>query len=256
MNLLLDLLAHPVIGHRGAAGLAPENTLEGFRAGLEAGAEALELDVHLSGDRKAVVIHDPTLDRTTDRVGAIANLTLQQIQEADAGFRYTMDGTFPWRGRQVRVPALEEVVAAFPDVPLLIELKTPLVAPEVARVLREGGAGDRSVVAGEDHRGLELFDRLPLHRGASRRDIVRAFFGVGEPDPACACFAVPLRHLGLFIPSPRFVRKAKREARTVHVWTVDDEAGVTRVWNAGAQGIVTNRPDLVRRWRDARFASP
>jgi len=256
MNLLLDLLAHPVIGHRGAAGLAPENTIEGFRAGLEAGAEALEFDVHLSRDRKAVVIHDPTLDRTTDRAGSIANLTLEEIQQADAGFRFTIDGTFPWRGRRVRVPTLQAVLATFPEVPLLIELKTPRVGPEVARVLQESGAEYRAVVAGEDHRGLEQFDRLPFHRGASRRDIARAFFGVGEPAAACACFAVPLKHFGLFIPSPRFVRKAKRGARTVHVWTVDDEAGVTRVWNAGAQGIVTNRPDLVRRWRDARFTPP
>ena len=254
MNPLLDLLAHPVIGHRGAAGLAPENTIEGFRAGIAAGADALEFDVHLSRDRRVVVIHDPTLDRTTDRAGSISDLTLEEIRQADAGFRFTTDGTLPWRGRQVRVPTLEEVIATFPDVPLLIELKTPLAGPEVARVLREAGAEDRAVVAGEDHRGLDHFDRPPFHRGASRRDIAKAFFGVGQPAPACACFAVPLRHFGLVIASPRFVGKANRNARTVHVWTVDDEAGATRVWNAGAQGIVTNRPDLVRRWRDARFA--
>ncbi|TFG88924.1 MAG: hypothetical protein E4H17_01560 [Gemmatimonadales bacterium] len=257
MNLLLDLLAHPVIGHRGAAGLAPENTIEGFRAGLEAGAEALEFDVRLSRDGKAVVIHDPTLDRTTDRVGTVSELTLDEIRQADAGYRFqSVGGEYPWRGRQVRVPTLEEVVASLHDVPLLIELKTPLAGPEVARVLREGGATDRAVVAGEDHRGLDWFDHPPFHRGASRRDIARAFFGVGQPAPACACFAVPLRHSGLVIASPRFVSKASRSARTVHVWTVDDEARATRVWDAGAQGIVTNRPDLVRRWRDARFGSP
>ena len=254
MNLLLDLCAHPVIGHRGAAGLAPENTIEGFRAGLEAGAEAIEFDVHLSRDRKAVVIHDPTLDRTTDRTGSVSALSLEDIRQADAGFRFTIGGTFPWRGRQVRVPTLEEGVPAFPEVPLLIELKTPLAGSEVARILRESGAEDRAVVAGEDHRGLEQFDRPPFHRGASRRDIARAFFGVGEPAAACACFAVPLRPSGLAIASPRFVSKANRRGRTVHVWTVDDEASAARVWNAGAQGIVTNRPDLVRRWRDARFA--
>ena len=99
MNLLLDLDAHPVIGHRGAAGLAPENTIEGFRAGIAAGAEAIEFDVHLSRDGKAVVIHDPTLDRTTDRAGSIRDLTLEEIQQADAGFGFTTDGTLPWRGR-------------------------------------------------------------------------------------------------------------------------------------------------------------
>jgi len=255
MNLLLDLLAHPVIGHRGAAGLAPENTIEGFRTGLDAGAEALEFDVHLSRDGKAVVIHDPTLDRTTDRTGTVSELTLDEIQQADAGFRFQSAGAYSWRGRQVRVPTLEEVVAALPDVPLLIELKTPLAGPEVARLLREGGAADRAIVAGDDHRGLGHFDHPPFHRGASRRDIVRAFSGLGQPAAACACFAVPLRHFGLIIASPRFVAKATRRGRTVHVWTVDNEASATRVWDAGAQGVVTNRPDLVRRWRDARFGS-
>jgi glycerophosphoryl diester phosphodiesterase len=256
MNLLLDLLAHPVIGHRGAAGLAPENTVEGFRTGLQAGAEALEFDVRLSRDGVAVVVHDPTLDRTTDRTGTVSELTLEEIQRADAGYRFESAGVFPWRGRQVRIPTLEEVLAVLPDVSLLIELKTPLAGAEVARVLHEGGAADRAVVAGEDHRGLSHFDHRPFHRGASRRDIVKAFFRLGQPTATCACFAVPLRHSGLVIASPGFVARANRGARTVHVWTVDDEASATRVWDAGAQGIVTNRPDLVRRWRDARFGSP
>ncbi|MDH4348563.1 MAG: glycerophosphodiester phosphodiesterase family protein [Gemmatimonadota bacterium] len=253
MNLLLDLSAHPVIGHRGAAGLAPENTIPGFRAGLEAGAEAVELDVHLTSDGVAVVIHDPTLERTTDRRGRIAEMTAEAIQQADAGFRFGSGGEYPWRGRGVRVPTLMEVVAAVPDAPLLIELKTPTVGPEVARVLSVSGAADRAVVAAEDHRGLGHFDHPPFHRGASRRDIARSFFRFGRPATACACFAVPLEHYGMMVPSRRFNRLAASRGSTVHVWTVDDEADANRVWNAGAQGIVTNRPDLVRQWRDTRF---
>ena len=254
MNPLLDLSAHPIIGHRGAAGLAPENTIEGFRAGLEAGAEAFELDVHLTADGVAVVIHDPTLERTTDRGGRIAEMTAKAIRQADAGYRFRSGEDHPWRGRDVRVPTLEEVVAAFPGVPLLIELKTPAVGPEVARVLRESGAADRAVVAGEDHRGLGHFDQAPFHRGASRRDIARTYFRFGRPAEACACFSVPLEYYGMQVPNRRFNRAAASRGSTVHVWTVDDETSAARVWDAGAQGIVTNRPDLVRRWRDARFA--
>jgi len=256
MNPLLDLNAHPVIGHRGAAGLAPENTIEGFRAGLEAGAEALEMDVHLTADRVAIVIHDPGLERTTDRGGRIAGMTAEAIRQADAGYRFRSGEEYPWRGRGVRVPMLEEVLEAFPGVPLLIELKTPTAGPEVARVLRESEAADRAVVAGEDHRGLGHFDQAPFHRGASRRDIARAFFRFGRPAAACTCFSVPLEYHGMLIPSRRFNREAAKRGSTVHVWTVDDEASAARVWGAGAQGIVTNRPDLVRRWRDARFARP
>src|SRR5687767_2254684 len=108
---LLDPDRRPIIGHRGNAAHAPENTMESFRQALAAGAECVELDVHLSGDGAAVVIHDPTLDRTTDATGAVHALPLSRIQAADAGARFTRDGhAFPYRHRGLRVPTLEEVL--------------------------------------------------------------------------------------------------------------------------------------------------
>ncbi|HUK64913.1 MAG TPA: glycerophosphodiester phosphodiesterase family protein, partial [Dongiaceae bacterium] len=104
-NPLLDPGARLVIGHRGAAAEAPENTMASFERAAELGVDALEFDVHVTADGHAVVIHDPTLRRTTDRDGAVAALTLEQLRAADAGARFTRDGaTFPFRGRGVRVP--------------------------------------------------------------------------------------------------------------------------------------------------------
>ena len=104
-SLLLDLDAHPVIAHRGASAFAPENTLVGFERAAAFGAEAFELDVHVTADDQPVVIHDATLDRTTDRRGAIATMTYAAIREADAGARFTTDrgATFPFQGRGIRV---------------------------------------------------------------------------------------------------------------------------------------------------------
>src|ERR687883_338619 len=125
MHVLLDPNAHPVVAHRGASARAPENTLRAFKLALEEGADALELDVHATTDGIAVVVHDPTLDRTTDATGTVSKLPLERVRAADAGARFSPDGgrTFPWRGRGLRIPTLDEVLVAFPTTPLIIEIK-------------------------------------------------------------------------------------------------------------------------------------
>lgn len=255
MTLLLDRGARPVIGHRGAAAYAPENTLESFRLALALGAEALEFDLRSSRDGVAMVFHDPTLDRTTDRSGPVAALTCAELQQADAGHRFMdADGATPFRGRDVRIPTLAEVLAAFPDTPLLIEIKERGVQEAAARELLAAGAAGRAVVAGDDWQALTAFGSAPFQLGASRRDITRLYFGLGAPDPRCRLFAVPDRHYGLAIPSRRFVRRAAAHDATVHVWTVDDARSAIHWWRNGANGMVSNRPDVIRAARDALAA--
>jgi len=248
MNILLDRSARPVIGHRGAAAYAPENTLASFRRAVELGADALEFDVRRAADGVPVVHHDPTLDRTTDRAGPVASLTSAELAQVDAGYRFQGDGPEPgyrFRGAGVNVPTLREVVLAFPATPLLIEIKEREVQDAVARVLVECDAVDRAVVAGNDWRALAAFAGPPFNLGASRRDIARLFFRWGRPDPACRCYAVPDRYYGLTVPSRRFVGAAARRASTVHVWTVDDAPSALRLWQNGVNGIVTNRPEVI-----------
>jgi len=249
--LLLDLAARPIIGHRGAAAYAPENTMASFHLALEQGADALEFDVRVTRDGEAVVLHDPTLERTTDAVGPIRLHTLKELDQVDAGFRFTPDAgrDYPWRGKGVRIPRLRQVIEDLPAVPLLIEVKEPGAQDAIARVLRETGAAARAVLAGSDWRSLQAFRAPPFHLGASQRDIARLYFGWGEPDPACRCFAVPDRFKFLPVPTRRFVRAAHRRSATVHVWTVDDPALARRLWANGANGMVTNRPDVILKAR-------
>jgi glycerophosphoryl diester phosphodiesterase len=253
MNLLLDRAARPVIGHRGASAYAPENTIESFRRALSIGAEAIEFDVRRSADGEAVVIHDPTLDRTTDQSGPVAGRTVAELRCADAGHRFSPDsGTVtPFRGCGITIPTLAEVIAAFPGVPLLIEIKEIAAQEAVAATLIAGGATDRAVLAGSDWRALRAFREPPFHLGASGRDISRRKFGLGAPDPRCRSYAVPDSWHGLTIPTARFCRAAHAADSTVHVWTVDDARSALLFWRNGVQGIVTNRPDVVRTARDA-----
>ena len=97
-----------VFAHRGGAALAPENTIPAFENGLALGADGLELDVHLSRDGVPVVIHDPTVDRTTERTGAVAGMSAAELAALDAGYRFEKDGARPFRGRGTGVRRLGE----------------------------------------------------------------------------------------------------------------------------------------------------
>jgi glycerophosphoryl diester phosphodiesterase len=244
---LLDPDAHPVIGHRGAAGDAPENTLPSFALAVEQGADALELDVHTSADGVPVVIHDPTLDRTTDRAGAVAALSLARIREADAGARFSPDGgrTFPFRGRGVRVPTLAEVLEAFPDRALVIEIKTARAQDAVRRLLLEHGAAGRCIVASADGAAVQAFRAPPWLTGASGLEPARLRFALpwrrATAVPYAALF-VPERHRGIPVVTPGFVAAARALAVPVHVWTVNDEARARRLWKRGVSGLISNFP--------------
>lgn len=261
MNPLLDPGARLVIGHRGAAADAPENTIPGFALALAQGADALELDVHATADGTPVVLHDPTLDRTTDHRGSIADLPWERVRTVDAGARFTADGgrSFPWAGRDARVPALAQVFETFPGTPLLIEVKTPAAAAPLARVVRHHGAAGRVAVAAFDAVALRGLAETGLAVGASRRDTVRLLLAAYAGIPADAgprFYAIPDRYRGMPVPTRRVVAVARRRGAPVHVWTVDDPERARELWARGVCGIISNRPGAVCAARDGRVAIP
>jgi glycerophosphoryl diester phosphodiesterase len=251
------------ISHRGGSGLHPENTLTAFgRAVEDWRTDMVELDVHRSRDGRAVVIHDPTVDRTTDGSGAVAEMTAAGLGRLDAGFRFTRDAgrTFPFRGCGVRIPLLDEVLDALPDVRVNIEIKPhdPALVEEVVRSVEDAGATRRVQVGSA---------RAATHRLVARTapdlpryfcdDDVRAFLVRGvllgplgryrPPDPVQRSVEPPHRHRGVPIVSRRLVRTAHRLGLQVHVWTVDDERLMHRLLDRGVDGILSDRPDVLDR---------
>ncbi len=250
MNILLDLSARPVIGHRGNRAHAPENTIESFAQAVSAGADAIEFDVHLSADGIPVVVHDPTLERTTDGVGEIARTSYDALRRADAGAHFTKDGkSFPYRGMGHRIPRFEEVVEAFPSTPLLIEIKAPLAATLVRQIIEDRKAVDRVVVDSFRPEALRVFDGSGIATGASRDGIVRFMresFGLKRPgrvDFKAIC--TPLSYHGLPIPVKRFARIAPSYGVALHVWTVNDPRVAADLWKAGVNGIITDDPAVM-----------
>lgn len=238
--ILLDPLARPVIAHRGASGVCPENTLLAFRRALEDGADALELDVRASRDGVPVVIHDATLERTTDGRGAVADVTAADLAALDAG-----------AGEPV--PTFRDVLHAFPDTPLVVEIKTASASAAALRALREAGAVSRVVVGSFDRGALGPFRAAGVATAASRGETARCWVTSrvrGAPRRAAyRAFTIPERWKGLRVVGRPLVSAARRAGRPVHVWTVDRPDDATRLWDLGVSGIITNVPDRILPFR-------
>jgi len=244
--------------HRGGSGLAPENTLPAFERGLALGADALELDIQTTREGEIVVIHDPTVDRTTNGAGPVAGYNLDELRQLDAGYRFSPDGgqTYPFRGQGVGIPTLREVFERFPTVRVNIDLKES--SPERERhlweLIQEFQAEKRSLVASGDlHLPIIRFRLLVAGRvatSASEAEIRRFFFvckarATRWLRPAYDALQVPEAHRGTRIVSRAFVDAAHRLGVDVHVWTVDKSSDMERLLALGVDGLMTDRPDVL-----------
>lgn len=247
-----------LIGHRGAAGLAPENTMPSFREAVERwGVDMIELDVRSTADGECVVIHDATVDRTTDGHGPVAEKRLAELRELDAGYRFRdEDGRHPFRGQGIRIPTLDDVLTALPGTAFTVEIKIGTVQEALREIIQKHDASHRVVVAGMDHRDQALFRDYDGPTSAPTR-AVRLFYALHRLRAAwlwprtADVFQVPERaphdavegQRVLRIVTPRFVRDAARKGVPVHVWTVNDPAAMRRLLEWGVDGIITDRPD-------------
>lgn len=244
-----------LIAHRGGAGLAPENTLAAFRQAVGSwAADMIELDVRASADGHCVVIHDPTVDRTTDGTGAVARLSLEELRRLDAGYRFSPDGgaSFPFRGQGVRIPTIEEVLEALPGVRLIVEVKTGAAQPPLFAALRRHAAEQRVVVAAMRLRDRTRFRGYPGPVSASAA-ACRVFFALHQLrlarlwSPRAHVVNLPLTWAGRRVVTPRLVADLHRRGLAVQVWTVDDPEQMHRLLDWGVDGILTDRPDRLAR---------
>lgn len=238
-----------LIAHRGGAGLAPENTMAAFRQAVDRWpVDMMELDVHATADGHCVVIHDPTVDRTTNGQGAVAALSLAELQTLDAGFRFELDGEHPFRDRGVRIPTLDEVLDALPDVRLTIEVKAEAAQALLFDAVRRHNARDRVVAAGIHNRVRTLFSTYDGAISASS-EMIRTFWlfqrlRMARLRPIRAdVVQVPEVEGRVRVVTPRFVRDLHAQGVPVHVWTVDETADMHRLLDWGVDGIITDRPD-------------
>jgi len=245
-----------VFGHRGAAGLAPENTLPSFALAAALGAAYLELDVHATADGEIVVLHDPLLDRTTDGSGPVSQCSWAAVGALDAGYRFTHGGDyFPYRGQGIRVPTLAALLREFPSHRLNIEIKQadPPIVDAVLEVLRNAASLDRVLLAAERD------DIMQAIRAAAGDRVVTSMC-VGEVvdfvarlqrddwtdyAPAGRALQIPPAHEGIELVTAASIGAAHRRGLEIHVWTINDAAEIDRLLDLGVDGVMSDLPGLI-----------
>lgn len=233
------------LAHRGGSLEVPENSRASIDHAVGLGFRYYETDLHLTSDGVVVLLHDPTVDRTTDGAGALGQMTWAQAARL-------RDGS---GGRPVR---LDEVLADYPDLRLNLDVKEDAVVGPTLRVIADAGAADRVCVASFSDRRLRQVRRLTDGRVATslgRGEIARLLAGdrsrgavrsQASPPARAVCVQVPTSHRGIPIVTPGFVRRAHRLGLAVHVWTIDDAPTMHRLLDLGVDGIVTDRPTVLR----------
>lgn len=256
--------------HRGGAREAPSSTIYAMRHALTHGADGLEMDVHATADGHLVCSHDATVDRTTNGSGAVAELSLAQLKALDPAWWFVpgkeavmglSEDAYPLRGRvatepELEIPTLDEVLAAFPDVFLNLDIKAtaPEVAPyeeALARALARFGRSDDVIVASFNDLATQAFSQFApeVATSAGTMGVAQFWRAVrdGEDPPALghAALQVPVEFSGQAIIDARFVAAAHGAGMAVHAWTVDDGAEVERLVGLGVDGIISDLPSVV-----------
>lgn len=239
------------IAHRGASAAAPPNTLAAFKKAVELGADGIEFDVHFSADGVPVVIHDFTVDATTDGSGRVADLTLAQLKQLDAGTRF--DPAFTGE----RIPTLDEVLEAVRgrrgwggELLLNVELKTTSPGDNgleraVITLVEQHSLSRRVLFSSFNPFSLRRAKRIAPHipvgllydQGLSL-PLRRAWLAFLAPHEA--------RHPHYKMVDVRYMAWARRRGYRVNTWTVDDPAEMRRLVGLGVNGIITNVPDVLR----------
>jgi len=251
-----------VVAHQGGELLRPSNTMEAFRHAVELGADVLDTDLHRTADGVLVLLHDETVDRTSNGTGAVRDLTIDELRELDFGYRFTPlrgerndAGENPWRGRGLGIVTVGELFAEFgTEVRYGIEIKqtVPEAAGELCDAITAAGLEDRVLVSSFAQSNMDAFRAAcpEVATSATERE-VRVFYvlarlrlsGFDRPD-----------HDALQIPefagrwhllSDRMLGTADAWNLPIVPWTIDDPETMDRLIEAGVAGINTNRPDLL-----------
>lgn len=236
-------LDHPgplPFAHRGGAGDWPENTMPAFEGAVRLGYRYLETDAHVTADGVCLAFHDDRLDRVTDREGVIAELPYAAVRDA------LVDGIEP-------IPLLEDLLGAFPEARVNIDTKADASVDAVAEVIDRTGAVDRVCIGSFSDARLRRIrelvgPRLCTSLGPRAIALLRGgSFGLpGAKGLDGGCAQVPHRVKGVTVVDERFVETSHRLGLQVHVWTIDDEAEMHELLDLGVDGLMTDRPGVLK----------
>ena len=243
---------HPLrFAHRGGAALWPENTMMAFQGSVDLGYRYLETDVRATADGVLVLFHDHHLGRLTNGAGRVEQWRWEELRRLDAAYHFGPSDGFPHRGRGLGIPQLADLLVAFPEVMVNIDLKQPGIEELLARTVAAGGYEDRVLIGSFKDRRIARFrkassGRVATSAGPAETLVLWSASRIGRPAPITAdALQVPVRAGGLTVVDRRFVAAAHAAGKQVHVWTVDEPNEMRRLLAHGVDGIMTDRPDLL-----------
>jgi len=247
-----------VLAHRGGAHLRPENTFEAYDHAVELGVDVLEIDARVSKDGEFVVVHDSTVDRTTEGTGRVEEKSVAELKSLDAGFKFTKDNgaSFPFRGKGLRIPTLLETLGRYKGQNINIEIKQAPAEKARALCMTLRGRIDpkNTVIASASSDFLYPFrtECPEFTTSATFTEVLdfltRYKLGVSSSySPVMRFLQIPSGFRYLTILDEGFASSARSKGVGVHVWTVNDEKEMRRMIRLGVDGIITDKPDLLIR---------
>jgi len=260
-----------IIGHRGAMGEAPENTLASFQKALDDGAAFVELDVRGTKDGEVVIIHDATLGRTTNGRGRVRKRALKDIKKLDAGYWFSAERgkSFPYRGRKIDIPTLEEFLTTFPKARAIVEIKQarPSITRAVIGTVRRLKREEQVLLASESDRILkearrELKEKgLTIATGFSYGEVADLMSWLaggrrGRYVPPGQALQIPCAYAGMTLVSQETVRAAHDVGAEMFVWTINETDEMERLLQLGVDGIITDYPARLRELLSAERRKP
>lgn len=250
-----------VIAHQGGELLAPSNTMASFKNAADMGVDVLETDIHITKDGHLVTIHDPSVNRTTNGKGYVADLTLAELQTLDAGYHFKdLNGNYSFRGKGVYIPTVEEMFQTFNDMKIEIEIKDDNppdrieeIASKLWTLIEKYQMEEKIIIGSFDQKILQAFEKHAKGRvaiSAGRQEVksfvvFHKFFLRNLYVPKVDAFQIPVEDSGFDLTDSKLIDGAHRLGMEIHYWTIDDPKTMEKLIDSGADGILTNRPDLL-----------
>lgn len=238
----------------------PENTMMAFKGSMEIGVDALEMDVNITKDGTLITHHDETIDRMSDGEGKVADFTFEELGTFNFGDGFVnLEGESPYKGLHVAVTALEEVITAYPVIPLIIEIKNTgelgeKAADELIRLIDNYGIKEHTIIASFSDEVLAYIAdetdgsyMVSAPEKQARRFVLSTKSGLGVLHwPKSMAAQLPMESAGFNLAKKRIVKSAHRHNMAIHYWTINTKEDMELLIDLGADGLITDRPDLMK----------
>ncbi|MFC0301241.1 glycerophosphodiester phosphodiesterase [Virgibacillus soli] len=250
-----------VMAHQGGLDLAPSSTLEAFQNAANLGVDVIEFDLHITKDGHLVAIHDPTVDRTTDGTGRVNNLTLQEIKSLDAAAHFQdINGKYSFKDKGVKIPTLEEIFQAIPNMKWNIEIKDTNdpeqyrpIAEKLWKTMQKYNLENNVLIVSFDQDIIEMVQDVSGGKAvvAGGRQEVTKFVLLhklrlnGLYRKNVDAIEIPIQEGPINLMDKKLIRAANKQGIDVHYWTINDRNIMEQLLDLGADGIITDRPDIL-----------